>query len=278
MSRIRAVTFDAGQTLIELSTELLSQRLAERGVRLTARSLDAAAPAAWQGYASCLARGQTGEAAWKHFMSTLLGSADRAPSTPAAMGDSERATDAASITELCDWLWSEQPRRNLWRRPVPGMIDLARELGARDIPVAIISNSEGKLAELFAELGQADAFRVIADSGVLGFEKPGPEIFEWTAAKLGVDTKQLLHVGDSYEADVRGALGVGAAAVWFNPAGFSATAAAWTGPASCAVGGFEPVDAAPTSSHRAPISSRPSIRRACTAFELREHLVDLGLL
>lgn len=273
MSKLRAVTFDAGQTLIELDTELLSQRVAERGLAAPPSKLDAATPHAWQVYASCLAQGQAGEAAWKGFMSTLLTCVDPPP-TP-----SSRAT----IGEVCDWLWTEQPKRNLWRRPVAGMFELARELGAADIPVAIISNSEGKLAELFTELGQADAFRVIADSGVLGFEKPGRQIFEWTAAKLGVGTEQLVHVGDSYEADIRGAHAVGAAAVWFNPAGFAATAPPWSG--SVAVGGsspfsggFEPVDAGPTSSHRAPVSSRPNMRRATTAFELREHLVDLGLL
>ena len=55
----------------------------------------------------------------------------------------------------------------------------------------------------------------MADSGRLGFEKPDPRIFEWAAARLAVPTRDLVHIGDSWEADVRGALGVGARAIWF---------------------------------------------------------------
>ncbi len=44
---ITTVTFDAGQTLIELDTAMLAARLAERGVATTAAALAAAQPAAW---------------------------------------------------------------------------------------------------------------------------------------------------------------------------------------------------------------------------------------
>ena len=47
---IATVTFDAGQTLIELDRAMLAARLAERGVVTTAAALTAAQPAAWQRY------------------------------------------------------------------------------------------------------------------------------------------------------------------------------------------------------------------------------------
>lgn len=47
---VRAVTFDAGQTLIQLDTAMLAARLAERDVTVTAAGLVAAQAAAWQHY------------------------------------------------------------------------------------------------------------------------------------------------------------------------------------------------------------------------------------
>ena len=91
------------------------------------------------------------------------------------------------------------------------------ELVAQQVPVGIISNSEGKLAELVEELGQTHLFSVIADSGRLGIDKPDARIFQHTATQLGVSLDQLLHVGDAWEADVLGARAAGAAAVWFSP-------------------------------------------------------------
>jgi putative hydrolase of the HAD superfamily len=79
-----------------------------------------------------------------------------------------------------------------------------------------VSNSEGRLAELLDTLGWSRYFGVVADSGRLGFEKPDRRIFEWTAERLGVETANLIHVGDAWAADIEGALAVGARAVWIT--------------------------------------------------------------
>jgi putative hydrolase of the HAD superfamily len=96
------------------------------------------------------------------------------------------------------------------------MIELAKELARSGVKLAIISNSEGHMAELLAELGWSEIFGVIADSGRLGIDKPKPGIFEHACAALGIACSELVHIGDSWEADVEGALGVGAQAVWFD--------------------------------------------------------------
>src|SRR5215510_4347729 len=98
------------------------------------------------------------------------------------------------------------------------MMELVRELSRAGVPVAVLSNSEGGLAELIEELGWGGIFGAVADSGKLGFEKPGREIFAWTAERLGVPIERVVHVGDSLEADVRGALAAGMGAVWFRTA------------------------------------------------------------
>jgi putative hydrolase of the HAD superfamily len=119
------------------------------------------------------------------------------------------------VGPLVDWLWDEQPRANLWRAQIPGMVALARELAARGVRVAVLSNSEGRLAELLAEIGIADAFAAIIDSGRVGIEKPDRRIFDHALAVLGA-TRPGIHIGDSWPADIAGALGAGWRAIWFG--------------------------------------------------------------
>jgi HAD superfamily hydrolase (TIGR01549 family) len=203
-----AVTFDYGQTLAELDTAFLARRVAERGASVSQENLDRAGPAAWQAYDAAKRRGETGHDAWASFMTALLTGA----------GVSGQAhTDAEVTSQLVDFLWSEQPRNNLWRRAIAGMSDLCAELAVRGVRLGIVSNSEGRLAELLDSMDLHRFFSVVADSGVLGIEKPDPRIFEWTAAGLEVSTNELIHVGDAWAADVEGALGVGARAIWITP-------------------------------------------------------------
>jgi HAD superfamily hydrolase (TIGR01509 family) len=200
-----AVTFDYGQTLAELDTDFLAKRVAERGGSASRAALDAASPVAWEAYNEAKRQGKGGYDAWSTFMFTLLAAGAKEPAAPAARH------------ALVDFLWSEQPRRNLWRRPIVGMKELVDDLLAKGTKIAIISNSEGRLSELVAEMGLGTAFRIVADSGVLGVEKPDPRIFEWTASELGVDVRDFVHIGDAWEADVEGALKVGARAIWVTP-------------------------------------------------------------
>jgi HAD superfamily hydrolase (TIGR01549 family) len=193
------VTFDAGQTLIDLDLDFLARRLAERGVIVEAAALAAAAPEAWRRYDELV--DPAGGHPWRELMTTLL--------RGAGVGS------AAAVAPIVDWLWDEQPRANLWRGQIPGMVELARELAARGVRVAVLSNSEGRLAELLAEIGIADVFAAMIDSGRLGIEKPDRRIFDHALAALGA-TQPGIHIGDSWPADIAGALGAGWRAIWFG--------------------------------------------------------------
>jgi putative hydrolase of the HAD superfamily len=189
------ITFDAGQTLVELDLAFLARRLEERGVRVVPAALAEAAPAAWRRFDE-LVDARRGHP-WHDLVATLLigaGVADPAP--------------------LVDWLWTEQPRANLWRQPISDMVELARDLVAAGATVAVLSNSEGRLAELLREIGLADPFAAILDSGRLGMEKPDRRIFEHALAVTG--RASGIHIGDSWSADVEGALGAGWRAVWYG--------------------------------------------------------------
>jgi putative hydrolase of the HAD superfamily len=194
---IRALSLDFGETLTTLDADLLVEKLARRSVHATAHALERALPAAWQIYQTPDAR--AGHHPWKPFMTRLL-----------------ELAGCAFDAGLVDHLFEDQQRQNLWRRPLPGMIELVREARAAGIPVAVVSNSEGFLHELVAELGWTADLPIVFDSGRVGVAKPEPAIFRLAAERLGVPLCELVHVGDSLRADVHGALGAGARPVWFT--------------------------------------------------------------
>ena len=200
--RSTAVTWDFGQTLADLDPVFLSQKLAERGVPSRSDALDAAVPGAWSAYNRAV-RGGAGGHPWKTFMRALLSGA---------------GVSAEAIDPLTDFLWDDQPARNLWRRPVPGMLDLVRALHAAGVPQGIVSNSEGRLAELLDALGWSPLFLAVADSGKLGIEKPARGIFDYTVERLGVPPESVVHIGDAHAVDVDGAVAIGMRAIWFRGA------------------------------------------------------------
>jgi HAD superfamily hydrolase (TIGR01549 family) len=184
--------------VIDLDVEFLARRLAERGVRVAPSALAAAAPAAWRRYDELVdpANGHP----WHELVGTLLRGA---------------GVDDARVAPIVEWLWGEQPRANLWRATIPEMVALARELGERGVRVAVLSNSEGRLLELLGEIGIADAFDAVIDSGRVGIEKPDRRIFDHALEALGA-VGPGVHIGDSWPADVVGALGAGWRAIWFG--------------------------------------------------------------
>ena len=196
---MRALGFDFGQTLAELDFEFLARRVRERGATFDARAAAANSKSAWDIYGEKKNEGHA--LAWRAMIEALLTGGGVPPEASAELGT---------------WLWQEQPRHNLWRRPIPGMIELVRELKRAGTPIAIISNSEGHLAELVDELGWSRDFDVVVDSGQLGIDKPDARIFAHACDALGVVTHELVHVGDAWEADVIGAVGAAASAVWFD--------------------------------------------------------------
>ncbi len=192
------VTFDIGQTLVDLDLDFLARRLAGRGVTVETVRLAAATPEAWKTY---YARTEEGAIhPWKAFMQALL--------VGAGVGD-----PAPQV----DWLYEQQATHNLWRRPIPPMVDIVKDLRARGVRIAALSNSEGHLADLLTEIGMAPLFDAIIDSERVGVAKPDPKIFALTLEQLGVTRPRVVvHVGDSWAADVEGALAAGWNAIWYR--------------------------------------------------------------
>jgi|SRR5271166_155565 len=100
----------------------------------------------------------------------------------------------------------------------PGTREILQRLGQR-FPLAVISNADGKIANVLERCGIADCFLAITDSGLVGHEKPHPAIFE--AALRGMDAvaEQSLYVGDVYSVDYLGATQAGMQAILFDVSG-----------------------------------------------------------
>jgi HAD superfamily hydrolase (TIGR01509 family) len=100
----------------------------------------------------------------------------------------------------------------------PGTRELLQRLGKR-YPLAVISNADGKIADVLERCGIADCFASITDSGLVGYEKPHPAIFETALRTMGVRPAETLYVGDVYSVDYLGATRTGMQGMLFDVAG-----------------------------------------------------------
>jgi len=84
-----------------------------------------------------------------------------------------------------------------------------RTLRARGLTLGVISNWTGDLEEVLERVELRSSFDFVLDSAHLGFEKPHAEIFDEALRRASVEPDAALHVGDSPDHDVDGALAAG---------------------------------------------------------------------
>jgi HAD superfamily hydrolase (TIGR01549 family) len=85
------------------------------------------------------------------------------------------------------------------------------------LPLALITNGAADTQrEKLKALAIESYFDSVVVSGEHGVAKPDAAIFRHALDALGVAPDEALHVGDSLEADVAGALNAGLTAVWLN--------------------------------------------------------------
>ena len=90
---------------------------------------------------------------------------------------------------------------------------------AKHYRLAVISNADGKIADVLARCGIADCFETITDSGIVGREKPDPAIFDAAVRSLGVSAADGIYIGDVYSVDYLGATRFGMQSILFDVAG-----------------------------------------------------------
>ena len=90
---------------------------------------------------------------------------------------------------------------------------------SRAYSISVISNSDGRIVEVLGRCKIADCFQSVTDSGLIGYEKPHPAIFEAALRTMQADPEESLYVGDVYSVDYLGARNIGMQAVLFDVAG-----------------------------------------------------------
>lgn len=105
-----------------------------------------------------------------------------------------------------------------WDQIRPGTRGHLEQIGKK-YRIAVISNADGRIHEVLNRCDIGCCFRAITDSGLVGYEKPHPEIFRQALAAMNAKPQESLYVGDVYSVDYLGATGAGMQAVLMDYSG-----------------------------------------------------------
>jgi len=203
---LRAIFFDAGNTLLRMNYADIAAALGRHGVSATAADVQRAE---WLARVrldtEVLAHASSTESRDTHlrYLRYIL----------AGLG----VTDEATIDAVDAWRRAYNLPVGLWNTADPDAapaLDAVRAAGVRS---AVISNSNGTIRSLMERLGLIDKLDFVIDSGEEGVEKPNRRIFEIALARAGARAEDAAYIGDLYSIDVRGARGAGIRPVLLDP-------------------------------------------------------------
>jgi putative hydrolase of the HAD superfamily len=204
MTSIRAVFFDAGNTLVHFDYDYLKSVLEHAGCAASVEGLMRAEYQAkfdldktilenlpqLMGAKKVWATKNSGDT----YFTTILHAAD---------------VPVEHHTLILEKLWEKNAALELWAVVQEGTHDTLARIKAKGYTLGLISNSDGRLAGKLKALGLCDYFGVVIDSGVVGVEKPNPQIFQMGLSGIGVAAEESMYVGDIYSIDVIGARSAG---------------------------------------------------------------------
>ena len=210
--QVRAVFFDAGNTLIFPRVEELAGELTAQGYPTTVEDFRASERAGKEKLAAWLEPQMAGGEIprrvdivyWMEYLRVLV--------ERIGVPEAEREVLMRRVGErFSDIL--------LWSRVFPETPAFLDSLRAQGYSLAVISNSNGMIERQLARVDLVRRFEVILDSHVVGVEKPHPEIFQMALARAGVTASEAVFVGDSYAVDIGGARISGLHGVLFDATG-----------------------------------------------------------
>ena len=137
----------------------------------------------------------------------------------------ELGLEASDVLDLFD----SSVTGSFWTHPIASSAGVLRELERRRVPVVIVSNSGGEVANELGiarvcQVGRGDGACVvrIIDSSVVGIRKPDPGIFHLALETLDLGPDEVVHIGDSVRFDVAGARAAGIRPIHLDPYGLCA--------------------------------------------------------
>jgi HAD superfamily hydrolase (TIGR01509 family) len=211
---LEAVFFDIGGTLVGPNLTLLGTWLRAAGVECDDNRVALIEPFARRAHArrreavvgTPAIRGLYLEELIRHVRS------DR-PEDPALV---QSAVDRILATALA----AGHAAVPVWNQVLPGVRDGLATLRARGLRLVAVSNSDGSAEAVLIATGLREWFEAVVDSHHVGFSKPDPRLFDAARAVVGVEARNVAHVGDLYETDILGAHAAGIGAILIDACGF----------------------------------------------------------
>jgi HAD superfamily hydrolase (TIGR01549 family) len=121
------------------------------------------------------------------------------------------------IKPLVEAITQFDKTEGMWRVVMKESTAALTRLKERKLKLGVISNADGRIANLLTQTNLTGYFDVVLDSHVVGVEKPDPRIFKMALEKLKVAAAEAVYVGDMYAIDVLGARRVGITPVLMDP-------------------------------------------------------------
>ena len=113
--------------------------------------------------------------------------------------------DLPTANAIVDVVWARRRGYALF----PDVMPMLRAMADKGYKMGLVSNMEGDLDKLAADLGIAAFMSFAVTSEQVGAAKPNPPIFLEAMKRAGVVPGRTVHIGDQPYADIEGAAGVG---------------------------------------------------------------------
>lgn len=208
-SHLRAIFFDAGNTLVYHRLDERARDLTAAGFPAGVEDFYAAERAAKQKLDLWLwpqiHQGEVPRAIDHYFWMEYL----------AALMNLLRVPEAEHA-RLVSLVYEGFRNVNNWSVVMPETPGYLASLKAKGYFLGVISNSGGQVEEQLRRLGLRDYFQAVFDSAIVGVEKPHPEIFQMALASAKAAAKEAIFVGDTNATDVGGAQLAGLHGVLFD--------------------------------------------------------------
>jgi putative hydrolase of the HAD superfamily len=119
----------------------------------------------------------------------------------------------ADFDSFFEEVWQYYDTPQAWSL-YPEVLEVLEQWQQQEIKLAIVSNFDKRLIHVLEGLNLDHCFSAVVHSSLAGAAKPDPKIFTTCLNRLGVYAHEVLHVGDSWQDDVIGALNAGLAVAW----------------------------------------------------------------
>jgi putative hydrolase of the HAD superfamily len=202
LSAVRAVTFDAGGTLLTPHPsvgEVYAEVLLENQIVRNPLELESAFRSAFSSVSknpAVLDPEEREKDFWRQVVRETLKNKPLPPS---------------QFDEVFVKMWEAFSHANRWR-VFDGSLEVLRNLRDLGYWIGVLSNWDHRLHTVLEEAGFSDLVESVVISVDVGVEKPDSGIFRAVEAKSGMPPDASLHVGDSRHHDLTGAQEAG----WFG--------------------------------------------------------------